>query len=806
MHNPVFCSASTSEAKYRQILDIKAKSSLAVPLVIVPLQLGSHNIEVKAAVQDSFVSDGMKKKLKVVPEGLRMTKTIMSVLLDPSTKGAGGVQEVKVKAADIDDMVPDTESETKVSIQGNLVTMIAENSIDGANLKHLIVTPSGSGEENMIGMTAPVIATIYLDSTEQWERIGVERRAEAIKLIMQGYTQQMAYKKPDFSYSAFKARPSSTWLTAYVVKVFAMAKKLVPIENQVICGAVKWLILEKQKLDGVFQEDAPVIRGEMVGGYKGAEPDVSLTAFVLIALEEAKDICKDQVNRLEVSIGKAGDYLAQRYQSLTRPYTVALASYALAMEGTLDTEKTLMKASTGGNRWEERNARTFNIEGTSYALLALLKMKKYELAGPIVRWLREQNYYGGGYGSTQATIMVFQALAQYQIDIPQHKDLNLIVSIFLTHHSRPIKYRISNEDALVARTAELKWNEDFTVKAEGTGQATVTVTIIYNAKRKEDESQCKKFDLRVSVEEAQGVKKPDGAMRSVYIKICIRAPEATVSGPPPSSLVEEPLPPVVAEHPTDAEASQRMDEPPPEALIQGLSSSSSPDEAVAGASTSGPPPIDLRAHQDLLRRVAQSINLPVEEVAEDDDPVTTIIGAEAPLRVALPFIRTIQRNANTVWQSPASIPPTARGVERKYSVPPNGYEYLYTPPPPDSLVVQSVNDRERHGQPAPAPKSKEAQRMDLLVRKVYLAGGLQLRIANQLALLSRYTYDTLVSLSKFTELRRSFRQQPYRQFNQVGPWPDNRRRGRVNRRRPSGNRGNQSQAPSKPPQGPKQAF
>ncbi|XP_065275519.1 complement C3-like [Emys orbicularis] len=522
LHNPVFCSASTSKAKYRQILDIKAKSSLAVPLVIVPLQLGSHYIEVKAAVWGSFVSDGMRKKLKVVPEGMRTTKTIMSVVLDPSMKGAGGVQEVKVKATDIDDMVPDTELETKVRIQGNPVTIIVENSIDGANLKHLIVTPSGSGEGNMIGMTPPVIATIYLDSTEQWERIGVERRAEAIKLIMQGYMQQMVYKKPDFSYAAFKDRPSSTWLTAYVAKVFAMAKKLVPIENQVICGAVKWLILEKQKLDGVFQEDAPVIHGEMVGGYKGAEPDVSLTAFVLIALEEAKDICKDQVNSFEGSISKAADYLAQRYQSLARPYTVALASYALAMVGTLNTEKTLMRASTEGNRWEELNARTFNIEGTSYALLALLKMKKYELTGPIVRWLRQQNYYGGGYGSTQATIMVFQALAQYQIDIPQYKDLNLNVTILLPRRASPINYKILNQNALVARTAETKLNEDFTVKAEGTGQGTLIVTTIYNAKLREDESQCKKFDLRVSVEEAQAVKKPEGAMRSVYIKICIR--------------------------------------------------------------------------------------------------------------------------------------------------------------------------------------------------------------------------------------------------------------------------------------------
>ncbi|XP_039396321.1 A.superbus venom factor 2-like [Mauremys reevesii] len=122
----------------------------------------------------------------------------------------------------------------------------------------------------------------------------------------------------------------------------------------------------------------------------------------------------------------------------------------------------------------------------------------------------------------RATIMVFQALAQYQIDILQHKDLNLNVTILLPCRASPIKYNILNHNALVARTAETKWNEDFTVKAEGTGQGTLTVITIYNAKLREDESQCKNFDLGVSVEEARGVKKPEGAMRSVYIKICIR--------------------------------------------------------------------------------------------------------------------------------------------------------------------------------------------------------------------------------------------------------------------------------------------
>lgn len=229
-------------------------------------------------------------------------------------------------------------------------------------------------------------------------------------------------------------------------------------------------------------------------------------------------------------------------------------------------------------------------------------------------------------------------------------------------------------------------------------------------------------------------------------------PEASISRPPGSPPREPSMPrdhqapvqPDLAEAPLTA--------PPVEAIDQAMSSSSSPDEAVAGTSAKDPPPIDLKAHQELLRRVATAMGLPVAEVQEDEDPITNVVGSDTPVRVALPFVKTIQKNAATLWQTPASIPPTARGVERKYSAPPTGYEYLYSHPTPDSLVVQSVNGRERNGQPAPAPKSKDARRMDLLGRKVYAAGGLQMRIANQMVLLARYVFDILTSLAKYTEL------------------------------------------------------
>nr|ABA28746.1 complement protein C3-2 [Austrelaps superbus] len=522
LYNPAFCSASAEGQRYRVQVPVRALSSWAVPFVIVPLEQGLHDVEVKASVRGELASDGVRKKLKVVPEGER--KNIVTVIeLDPSVKGVGGTQEQTVVANKLDDKVPETEIETKFSVLGDPVAQIIENSIDGSKLSHLIITPSGSGEQNMITMTPSVIATYYLDATGQWENLGVDRRTEAVKQIMKGYAQQMVYKKADHSYASFVNRASSSWLTAYVVKVFAMAAKMVKdINHEIICGGVKWLILNRQQSDGVFKENAPVILGGMMGGTQGAEPEVSLTAFILVALLESRSVCNEHINILDNSINKATDYLLKKYEKLQRPYTTALTAYALAAAERLNDDRVLMAASTGRDRWEE-HARTHNIEGTSYALLALLKMKKFAEAGPVVKWLIDQKYYGGTYGQTQATVMVFQALAEYEIQIPTHKDLNLNISINLPEREVPLRYSINYGNALVARTAETKLNEDFTVSASGDGKATMTILTVYNAQLREDANVCNKFHLNVSVENAQlNSKQAKGAKDTLRLKICTR--------------------------------------------------------------------------------------------------------------------------------------------------------------------------------------------------------------------------------------------------------------------------------------------
>lgn len=61
------------------------------------------------------------------------------------------------------------------------------------------------------------------------------------------------------------------------------------------------------------------------------------------------------------------------------------------------------------------------------------------------------------------------------------------------------------------------------------------------------------------------------------------------------------------------------------------SSSSSPDEAVAGTS-SAPVPMVNRAHQQLLQRVAQNLGLLAEEVVESVDPHGGHFDTRGPLK------------------------------------------------------------------------------------------------------------------------------------------------------------------------------
>ncbi|XP_069815962.1 LOW QUALITY PROTEIN: complement C3-like [Dendropsophus ebraccatus] len=519
-YNEELCSLSTAKKNYRQIVVIQPSSSRAVPFIIVPLSLGEHYIEVKVA--DVFISDGVRKKLKVVPEGAHLTQILKSVVLEP--EGKGGVQEELISAVDPNNIVPKTDVITIVTVQGSPISEMVEKSIQGGNLSHLTNTPYGCGEQNMMRMTAPLIATRYLDLSNQWERVGVQRREEAIQYIKDGVIQQLTFAKPDASYGAWIHRPSSTWLTAYVVKVFSLASTLIHVDKDVICNSVKWLLSNKQNPDGKFREDAPVYNQEMVGGItRGAtELDSSLTAFVLIALLTSEQTCAGQVSSLPGSIEEATQYITNHYETLKKPYSIAITSYALAKAGKLKDIKKLMAASTDNVHWDEPGSRFLSLEATSYALLTLLKMKEFEKAAPLVKWITEQRYYGDIWGSTQSAIMQFEALAQYQRDVLSFKDLDLVLTYKLPGRSQTTSYQINLQTALLARSDQSLEVDNFTVSAKGKGQGTLTVLSAYYVPKTAEEKKCNNFDLSVTIKEEYYAMRSEDAKLTVSMTICTR--------------------------------------------------------------------------------------------------------------------------------------------------------------------------------------------------------------------------------------------------------------------------------------------
>ncbi|XP_026216242.1 complement C3-like [Anabas testudineus] len=494
------CIAASKHGKYRQEVEVGAQSTRSVPFIIIPMKEGEFRIEVKAAVKDSFLSDGVKKTLWVVPEGV-LVKSPQVVILDPSKKGAGGRQEEILNSGiPMKDLVPNAPTRTQISVTGiQHKAPLGENAISSTSMGSLIYQPSGSGEQNMIHMTLPVIATTYLDKTNQWETVGLQKRNEALQHIKPGYRNELVYRKPDGSFAVWANHQSSTWLTAYVVKVFAMANSLVAVQNEVICGAVKFLILNAQQPDGMFKEVGTIVQGEMIGDVRGTDSDASMTAFCLIAMQESRTLCSATVNSLYGSIGRAYTYLEKRLTSLTNPYAVAVTSYALAIKDKLNREILYKFVSPELSHWPVPKGYVYTLEATAYALLALVKTRAFEDAKPVVRWLNQQQKVGGGYGSTQATLMVYQAVAEYWVSAKEPEyDLN--VDILLPGRSKSIKYNFNSENQYTTRISEVNnINQDVKVTATGTGEATLTMVAFYYFLPKEKESDCQKFNLSVAL-------------------------------------------------------------------------------------------------------------------------------------------------------------------------------------------------------------------------------------------------------------------------------------------------------------------
>ncbi|XP_040891990.1 complement C3-like [Toxotes jaculatrix] len=511
--------------RHTQEVTLPAGSSIAVPYTIVPLVVGKLPLEVMVVGRDMMGGDRVQKSLRVVLDGVQKTE-VWSVVLNPSAEG--GTQTVRVGRIELESVVPNSVPETFINVRGNMLADSIDNSISEDSLASLIQMPGGCVEQNLARITLPLIATLYLDRANDWESVGVERRAEAIRYIRRGYENQLAYRKTDGSYPPYRREGASTWITAYVVKVFSMAHSIIGINEQQVCDPLLYLLKNKHRLpQGNFVEHNPVYSTTMTGGLRGDDPETTLTAFVLIALAEATQAgihCTSPDVNVKLLIQKTADYLKRALMSSgRRPYTVAIASYALVLAQGFDSTRSLLRAAApGGSHWPDRQNSLFTLEATGYALLALVKLGRMEEAAAPFKWLNSQRRRGGGFGSTQSTMVVLQALSEYLINKPPPDDLGLDVDVRITGR-KEIRYHFNADSAYAARSSRLPTNLDLEVEARGNGQGILEVVTYYNQVHEVSEKMpCKDFELNITIEESTE-KPPADVEKSYQITIKVRA-------------------------------------------------------------------------------------------------------------------------------------------------------------------------------------------------------------------------------------------------------------------------------------------
>uniref|UniRef100_A0A4X2MFQ7 Complement C3 n=1 Tax=Vombatus ursinus TaxID=29139 RepID=A0A4X2MFQ7_VOMUR len=443
-YKKALCSKSSKTQSFLQRVSVPPDSSRVVSFTVLPVEPG--NIDVEVHVEGSGFQDQVKKTLFVAPG----TKKPWEIHFCP-----GLTQEESVQRRVFENMVPGTEAEVFVSVQGDILGEPILGALTPSELHKLLKVPTGCPEQTLSSLAPLVILTQYLDATGQWGQVGVERRNQVVDNIVTG-------PLPHDCLLHGHGHPPFCRLTSYVFRIFAMASNggvsKGGIDKDILCSSARWLITQRQEEDGSFQEKAPVIVKSMQGGYWGSEAKVSLTALVLIALKEGEILCNSEELNVSASIQRAGAFLEQQLPTLKTVFSVAIASYALALADSLRANDRLDDfASPDKSHWKVANDKKslYTVEATAYALLQKLHLGRHEDVHTITKWLIERRELGGGFQSTQTTVVALEALIRYRQAIAVAGISNIQVQIAVPKRAFTVEWNIDQTNAYQLRSQKV---------------------------------------------------------------------------------------------------------------------------------------------------------------------------------------------------------------------------------------------------------------------------------------------------------------------------------------------------------------
>uniref|UniRef100_A0A8C9ADU1 Complement C4 gamma chain n=1 Tax=Prolemur simus TaxID=1328070 RepID=A0A8C9ADU1_PROSS len=508
----------------QQVL-VPAGSARPVAFSVVPMAAADVSLKVVARGSFEFpVGDAVSKVLQIEVNGAPP---------NPDHRG----RTLEIPGNSDPNVIPDGDFSTFVRVTASdpLDTLGSEGALSPGGLASLLRLPRGCGEQTMVYLAPTLAASRYLDKTEQWSTLPPETKDHAVDLIQKGYMRIQQFRKTDGSYGAWLHRDSSTWLTAFVLKVLSLAQEQVGGSPEKLQETAGWL-LTQQQADGSFQDPCPVIHRDMQGGLVGNDETVALTAFVVIALHHGLAVFQDAgelKQRVETSISTASSFLGEKASAgLLGAHAAAITAYALTLtkapqdlQDVAHNNLMAMAQETGDSLyWGSVTSSQSNavsptlaprspaepvpqapalwIETTAYSLLhLLLREGKAEMADQTAAWLTRQGGFQGGFRSTQDTVIALDALSEYWIasHTTEEKELNVTLSSTGRNGFKSHVLQLNNHQIRgLQEELEFSLGSKISVKVGGNSKGTLKVLRTYNVLDMKN-TTCQDLQIEVTV-------------------------------------------------------------------------------------------------------------------------------------------------------------------------------------------------------------------------------------------------------------------------------------------------------------------
>ncbi|CAL1294220.1 unnamed protein product [Larinioides sclopetarius] len=512
--------------EHHHLIFVKSGKSAVVYMPIVATTTGVVNVTVMAKSQTA--KEIATKPLLVQPDGVPQSKHT-SVLLDLSQ----GAYLMKYLDTNLTESVAETGKHERAFVPGsNKATVSVTGDLFGPvfpkiplDTESMLKKPDWCGEQNMFNFAANLYSLLYLRLTGQND-VQVER--DAFRHLRTGYQRQLSYQLSDGSFSVFRwdAAPS-VWLTAFCTRVFHQAivrewEPFLNIDPEVIHSAVRWL-LQQQSAEGAFCETTPFPYDRKMNLTSSRLKDpvkyrnISLTAHVLITLQEVSDTSGELGSAVQRALRGAQQYLEKMLYSLRDtkdPYEIAIVTYALTLVNSDDGEAAFnaldaKMRETAGLRYWGREAvpppliridsnrphllprltpkyDALNVETTAYGLLTHIK-RQAVIKREIAQWIHTHRSTDQGWASTQDTVVALQALMAYAEEERPQNDFDVTVTVELPSlpgYSRQVQIDKDNLSQLQVIQIPRACGTTV-VKAQGRGAALVQLSVDYNVERKQ---------------------------------------------------------------------------------------------------------------------------------------------------------------------------------------------------------------------------------------------------------------------------------------------------------------------------------